>query len=336
MVISQDGAVIFVRNGGTYARVHHSRLRKVDDPQAMLGEMDNQLEGTDNHTKLPESRFNENKNDTENESEEETPTNDESPHASREPGLGDHGQSDTSQTHSVTTCAGLRLQTGQVVTYTDSGSGQAHTGKILSRAGKATGTHKNWYNLQYIEPEKIAGTSRSVVLGQVGGLQVVPSDHAEVCADCHEDDIVIVNDDAFMPAKHAELCNWKRNDVFEEVKDEGQKCISMRWVCPLKESPDGVVPKARLVARGFEEMNTMKLPKDSPTCASESLKMIMAVIVCQKKWQLNSMDIKAAIFQGKELTRHVYIRPPQEAQSKGTLWKLKKCVYSLADASLYW
>lgn len=164
---------------------------------------------------------------------------------------------------------------------------------------------------------------------------MLPPEHAEICADCYKDDILIVNDDAFMQAKHTELNNWKRNDVFEEVKDEGQKCISTRWVCTLKEMPDGVIPKARLVARGFEEINTQELPKDSPTCASESLKMIMAVI-CPKKWQLNSMDIKAAFLEGKELTRNVYIQPPQEAQSKGTLWKLKKCVYGLADASLYW
>lgn len=48
------------------------------------------------------------------------------------------------------------------------------------------------------------------------------------------------------------------------------------------------------------------------------------------------MDIKAAFLQGEELTRCVYIRPPQEAQSRGTLWTLKKCVDVLADASLYW
>ena len=144
-----------------------------------------------------------------------------------------------------------------------------------------------------------------------------------------------MNDDVFHPAKQAELCNWKENDVFEEVSDEGQKCISTRWVCTLKETPDGVAPKARLVARGFEEINREELPKDSPTCASESLRMIMAVI-CQRKWQLNSMDIKAAFLQGKELTRNIYIRPPPEARSQGILWKLKKCVYGLADASLYW
>lgn len=107
-------------------------------------------------------------------------------------------------------------------------------------------------------------------LGQVDNLQVVPSEHAELCEDCRKEDILIVNDDVFMYAKYAELRNWKQNSVFEEVKDEDQKSISTRWVYTL-ETPDGVVPKARLVARGFEEINTEKLPKDSP--------MIMAVYV---------------------------------------------------------
>lgn len=110
--------------------------------------------------------------------------------------------------------------------------------------------------------------------------------------------------------------------------------MSQQGVCTLKDTAAGVVPKSRLVARGFEELNTQDLPKDSPTCATESLKMIMAV-VSQNKWQLNSIDIKAAFLQGKTLERDIYIRPPQEAQSKGTVWKLKKCVYGLTDASLY-
>ena len=33
VVIGQDGVVIFVRHGGTYIRVHQSRLRKVDHPE---------------------------------------------------------------------------------------------------------------------------------------------------------------------------------------------------------------------------------------------------------------------------------------------------------------
>ena len=33
--------------------------------------------------------------------------------------------------------------------------------------------------------------------------------------------------------------------------------------------------------------------------------------------------------------RTVYLRPPKEANTN-KIWKLKKCVYGLADASQYW
>ena len=95
---------------------------------------------------------------------------------------------------------------------------------------------------------------------------MAPSEHADLCTDSYEDDILLMDDDVFQPAKQAELCIWKESDVFEKVSDEGQKCISTRWVCTLKETPDGVAPKA----------------KDSPTYASESLRIIMTVI-CQRK-----------------------------------------------------
>lgn len=44
--------------------------------------------------------------------------NTESPHTTIEPRGGNHGHSDASQTHSITTCEDLKLKTGQVVTYT--------------------------------------------------------------------------------------------------------------------------------------------------------------------------------------------------------------------------
>lgn len=93
--------------------------------------------------------------------------------------------------------------------------------------------------------------------------------------------------------------------MFEEVKDEGQECVSTRWVCTLKETITGPVPKARLVARGFEELQVSALQKDSPTCATESLRLLVAVI-CQRQWTLNSMDIKSAFLQGTALSRELY------------------------------
>lgn len=135
--------------------------------------------------------------------------------------------------------------------------------------------------------------------------------------------------------KHAEIKNWSDTNMFAEVRDEGQKCISTRWVCTLKETDTGLEPKARLVARFFKKLDVSELQKDSPTCATESLQLRVALI-CQIKWTLHSMDIKSAFLQGMEISLDIYIRPPPEAHCEGTLWRLRKCVDGLADASLYW
>jgi hypothetical protein len=66
-----------------------------------------------------------------------------------------------------------------------------------------------------------------------------------------------------------------------------------------------MVPKACLVARGFEELAAKELPKDSPTCASESLRLLLTVN-CQKKMELHSIDIKSAFLQGTELSRDIH------------------------------
>ena len=46
--------------------------------------------------------------------------------------------------------------------------------------------------------------------------------------------------------------------------------------------------------------------------------------------------MKTAFLQGERLDRNVYPRPSVEANSKGKLWKLNKCVYGLCDASRHW
>ena len=53
-------------------------------------------------------------------------------------------------------------------------------------------------------------------------------------------------------------------------------------MCALKETKDGIKPKARLVARGFEEDNLSEIQKDSPTCFKDTLQTILSII-CQRK-----------------------------------------------------
>ena len=115
-------------------------------------------------------------------------------------------------------------------------------------------------------------------------------------------------------AKLREMNNWKDHQVYVEVPNEGQNYITTRWVLTEKiiDGKNGV--KARLVARGFEEENLKNLRTDSPTCGKESLRILISIIV-SKEWQINSLDIKAAFLQGKEIKRTLFLKPPIEAKT---------------------
>ena len=87
--------------------------------------------------------------------------------------------------------------------------------------------------------------------------------------------------------------------------------------------------KARLVARGFEEVEN--LITDAPTCASESLKMGLTIIQ-RNGWECQTIDIKTAYLQGKNIEREVFVKPPKEARTE-KIWKLNRTVYGLKDAA---
>ena len=130
------------------------------------------------------------------------------------------------------------------------------------------------------------------------------------------------------------LKSWEDNNVYEIVPCNNQKCISVCWVGSLKWNPDGTTkPKAQLVARGFEEENLHEVPKDSWTCGKDALRVTLAIIATNK-WELRSLDIKTAFLQGNKLSRDVYLKPLEANCETNFVWKLKKCVYGLPDASL--
>ena len=120
--------------------------------------------------------------------------------------------------------------------------------------------------------------------------------------------------------------------VFEEVEDEGQDTVDSRWVITRKEKSDGQKQKVkgRLVAKGFQEKESPQ--SDSPTMLRESMKMFFSV-AANKDFELRKIDIRAAFLQAKQLDRDVFLRPPKDIRKEGMIWKLKKLLYGLNDAS---
>ena len=93
------------------------------------------------------------------------------------------------------------------------------------------------------------------------------------------------------------------------------------------------VIKARMVDRGFEESEPMQV--DSPTCSEEAIQLTYTLHV-PKGWLCNSVDVKAAFLQGKEIDWDIFIKPPPKCEKQNVIWKLNVCVYGLNDASRTW
>ena len=145
--------------------------------------------------------------------------------------------------------------------------------------------------------------------------------------------LIFFTNNAVAEAKEQEIQSWIDNDVFEIVRDSGQKCISVRWVITEKVKGGRIVTKARLVARGFEE-NTSDIKKESPVCSREAIRFLMA-IASSKGWNCHTVDVKSAYLQGDRIERTLYLKPPKE-YNDGQIWKLKKTVYGLCDAARAW
>ena len=186
---------------------------------------------------------------------------------------------------------------------------------MLSRAGKAKTATKHWYNVQ-----DISGACKSLNLEAVSDWRKITSEEEVNVVMIPEDK---QNNQECIKAK-AELLDF---DVYTEVDDKGQDCISTKWI--VTKNREQV--KARFVARGFEDVGEVE--KDSPTVSKSTTRMLMSVAV-SKGWTVKGTDIKSAFLQGKEIQRDVYIKPPCEAKrSAGKLWKLEKAVYGLNDAA---
>lgn len=130
-------------------------------------------------------------------------------------------------------------------------------------------------------------------------------------------------------AKMAEIQKFKDYKVYMEVKNGGQKAISCRWVLTRK----GENIKARLVARGFEEILTDQV--DAPTVNVTSL-FISFSLIASKKWTVEALDVTSAFLQSNNLKRDVFIKPPADFRTQGIIWKLLKPMYGLGDSARHW
>lgn len=196
---------------------------------------------------------------------------------------------------------------------------------VHSRAGKASGKYAKCFNIQLDGDENI----------QCVDWSELTDEWHEDCEEEPEQEVMLTNTSIFdqdvVDAKDAELEKFHDNNVYNEVENEGQSTIGVRWVVTRRKKTGE--PKARLVALGYQERDK-GLRADSPTCCKDSIRIVTLLSQCNG-WKIQHIDVHAAFLQGKEISRLLFVKPPKEANTS-KLWLLKKCMYGLIDGPRMW
>ena len=132
-------------------------------------------------------------------------------------------------------------------------------------------------------------------------------------------------------AMKAEISKFETFKAFEEVVDENQPRIPVRWVV-TKQKDDGKNQpfKARLCMRGDLERGKENVRADSPTASKDTLKLAL-IIAANEGFKVKTGDVKSAFLQGKSLERTIFVKPPPEAEREGKLWLLLQAAYGISD-----
>ena len=328
-VLGQDGQQILIKHGSYYVRVHPCRVKLVqseNQPEKNIVKEYLPSNHREEEHQTPSNitrEYQESSEDSDNESINE-PKSDVLPTQNalpiEEPEQAVSPTQDVSPTETVKPKekqAQLKLKPNLHLKYKDNNDNW-HNVKVISRAGKVGGKHDGWYNV-----ETETGMKRAVDFSNIKNIEV---------NDNPSELTLITNTAEILAAKSRELESWKNQSVYMETPNNGQPCMSLRWVITPKVIDGKPSVKARLVARGFEEVQNFRT--DSPTCSKEGLRIVLTIITANS-WTLNSLDIKTAFLQGKEINREIFVQPSHEANTNN-LWKLLKTVYGLADASRSW
>lgn len=324
-VVFQDGRIVFVRHGGTFVRVSPNRLIKlgsefskdqkevtgvVSQPHKM-GTIEDDDESDDNSSKAEMVSGNgdrlEDHTIAEDEPGENVVVNDQSEAVNNQENV----RAESKRKDSMP-------KKDDIIQYRMTVDDPWVEALVLGRAGKATGRNKDWMNVEDSE----SGEQKSVDLAQIQEWRKIEEEVNMVMIPRNE-----WNGEACVTAKKVELEKLREFCTYEVVEDVGQMRVSTTWVIWKK----GEEIRARLVARGYEEECIVQ--KDSPTMCKSTLRLFLTIASSQK-WKVKSTDIKSAFLQGKELSRDVYLTPPKEAcVPKGSIWKLRRCLYGLNDAA---
>jgi hypothetical protein len=143
--------------------------------------------------------------------------------------------------------------------------------------------------------------------------------------------------DQWRAAMDQEIASLKENQVYTvEPIPSNARVLPTKWVYRRKPAGDGVVHKARFVAKGFAQQEGIDYSEVfAPVSAHPTLRMLLAH-VAKEDLELHQLDIATAFLHG-ELEERVYVRPPEGYEcGEGKCWQLHKALYGLKQAPRAW
>ena len=127
-----------------------------------------------------------------------------------------------------------------------------------------------------------------------------------------------------------------------------KRIMGMRWILTWKNETDengqvkGKKAKARLIIKGFQDPDLLRIQRDSPTLSTLGRNLVFS-ITSKKGWELWLGDIKTAFLNGDdtEFNRNIYGEPPDDVKeylgmSPQQLFRVRKAVYGLLNAPRRW
>ena len=332
-VLGQDGQQILIKHGSYYVRVHPCRVKLVHPITSSEGDTNKNMHDDQDTTqlrvkqKVNDALFSDDSdidlNIESGDQPDETTNSEGDVHLQERTSTTKRGKPITTQ--KKPSLIPVKIKPKIKVRFQDKTNNWVNA-RIISRAGKVGGKHDGWFNIETDD-----GNRKAVNLKDIKDIEIDDKDE-ETDEASNQTALINSNEDEVFKAKSRELDSWKTQEVYKEVDDIGQDFITLRWVVTPKTINGVPSVKARLVARGFEEIQNFRT--DSPTCSKEGLRLSL-LLLASHKWSLNSLDVKTAFLQGEEINRDLYVKPPKEANTF-RLWKLQKTVYDLADASRSW
>lgn len=136
--------------------------------------------------------------------------------------------------------------------------------------------------------------------------------------------------DKWKEAINREMDTLNANNTFTVVSKipKGTNIISTKWVFKIKDTDEGKLYKARLVARGFEQRDGIS-DVYSPVAKLGTFRLFMA-LANKLKQSVYQMDVVSAFLHG-DIKEIVYIK-----LHTGEICKLNKSLYGLKKAPKYW